>query len=191
MVGPPLNHDPVTMTISDKSAVRIRLRAVRRMVGGGAIRVSSAYLDRLRGAPCVASYIPVGGEADPGPLEHAASAAGCPIALPHVTDRETPLRFLEWRRGTALVTGPFGLLQPPESAPEALPAVILTPLVGFDRNGARLGQGAGHYDRAFAAHPDAWRIGIAFACQEVDSLPTDPWDIPLQAIATDIDWIEP
>ena len=72
---------------------------------------------------------------------------------------------------------------------ELTPDIVLTPLVGFDRRGTRLGQGAGHYDRAFAAHPAAWRVGIAWSVQEVDALPADAWDVPLHAIATEREWI--
>ena len=138
----------------------------------------------------VASYVPVGAEADPAPLARAAVAAGCVIALPHVVDRATPLRFLAWETEAELAAGPFGLHQPADTAQELTPDIILTPLVGFDRSGNRLGQGAGHYDRAFAAHPGAWRIGVAYALQEVALYP-DPWDVPLHAIATDKEWIVP
>ena len=87
--------------------------------------------------------------------------------------------------------GPFGLLQPPGDAEEVVPDLILTPLVAFDRTLARLGQGAGHYDRAFARFPNARRIGVAFSVQQVDRLPTDPWDMPLHAIITEREWIVP
>jgi 5-formyltetrahydrofolate cyclo-ligase len=71
------------------------------------------------------------------------------------------------------------------------PDLILTPLVAFDRSLARLGQGAGHYDRAFARYPLARRIGVAFSVQEVERLPTDAWDVPLHAIVTEREWIAP
>ena len=104
-------------------------------------------------------------------------------------DRETPLRFLEWQHDAPLATGPFRLRQPDADAPERVPDLILTPLVAFDRTLARLGQGAGHYDRAFAAYPNAHRIGVAFSVQEVERLPVDPWDVPLHAIITEQEWI--
>ena len=91
----------------------------------------------------------------------------------------------------ALSDGPFGLRQPAAHHPPLAPHVVLTPLVGFDRRGNRLGQGAGHYDRAFAAFPAARRIGIALDVQETDQLRPDPWDVPLHAIATNREWIVP
>ena len=69
------------------------------------------------------------------------------------------------------------------------PDVILLPLIGFDRALNRLGQGAGYYDRACAALPDARRIGLAWNVQEWPALPADPWDVPLDAVATQREWI--
>jgi 5-formyltetrahydrofolate cyclo-ligase len=131
----------------------------------------------------------MGSEADPSPLARAAVEAGCEIVLPHVTGPKPPLRFLAWATEAALVAGPFGLNQPAETADERTPDIILTPLVGFDAALNRLGQGAGHYDRAFATFPDAWRIGVAWSIQQIDALPADPWDVPLHAIVTEHHWI--
>ncbi len=153
------------------------------------IGLSAAFVERLRPGLIVASYRPLGSEADPAPLADAARAAGCALALPHVTTRAAPLRFLSWDPSQPLERGAFGLLQPAADALEVSPDIILTPLVGFDDAGNRLGQGAGHYDRAFAAHPEAWRVGIAWSAQRVAALPADPWDMPLHAIATESDWI--
>jgi 5-formyltetrahydrofolate cyclo-ligase len=133
----------------------------------------------------VASYIPLGSEADPTPLAAAAREAGCAIALPRITTRAEPLRFLLWDEGAPLVDGPLRLQQPDDSAPEAHPDVILTPLLAFDDALNRLGQGAGHYDRAFAAHPNAWRLGVAWSCQHLLTIETDPWDVPLHAVVTE------
>jgi 5-formyltetrahydrofolate cyclo-ligase len=176
--------------IANKVALRASLRSARRAAARAAITVPGAFLARLAPGLIIASYIPVGSEADPAPLARAALDAGGFLALPHVSDRAQPLRFLAWTPEAALVAGPFGLRQPPDDAEQLAPDIILTPLVGFDRSGARLGQGAGHYDRAFAEYPNAWRTGIAYACQEVATLPTDVWDIPLHAIATEREWIE-
>ena len=173
----------------DKQHLRVHLRAARAGATRRPILVPRGFLDRLVPGLVLASYIPVGGEADPAPLARAALALGCTLALPHVIDRATPLRFLHWAEGSALVEGPFGLRQPAAHHAEMEPAIILTPLLGFDRSGNRIGQGAGHYDRAFAAHPNAWRVGIALEIQEVPLLTPDPWDMPLHAIATDQEWI--
>ncbi|RYY12360.1 MAG: 5-formyltetrahydrofolate cyclo-ligase, partial [Alphaproteobacteria bacterium] len=85
--------------------------------------------------------------------------------------------------------GPFGLSQPHPDSPALTPDIILAPLLAFDAKLDRLGQGAGYYDRAFATFPDARRIGVAWSVQQVDTLPTDAWDMPLHAIITENGWI--
>lgn len=174
--------------MTHKRALRARLRADRDAVPPQVLPVPAAFLARLSPGLVVATYVPMHGEADPAPLAEAAVAAGCTLALPHVVDRATPLRFLAWG-AEDLAPGPFGLRNPHPHWAEVAPDVILTPLVGFDRRGNRVGQGAGHYDRAFAAHPAAWRVGVAWSVQEVDALGPDPWDVPLHAIATEKEWI--
>lgn len=144
-----------------------------------------AFLARLRPGAVVASYVPMGSEADPTQLAMAARAAGAIIALPFVTARAEPMAFVRYDDGDPLHPGPLGLRQPGADSPVLAPDIILTPLLAFDPACNRLGQGAGHYDRAFAAHPDAWRLGIAWSCQRVDTLTTDAWDMPLHAVVTE------
>ncbi len=178
--------------MTDKLALRARLRAVRDGFDrAGSVPVPAAYRARLSSGLIVASYVAVGSEANPTPFASAAIDAGCTLALPHVTRRTEPMRFLRWDGAAPLQAGPFNLLQPAADAAECRPDIVLTPLLGFDREGNRLGQGAGYYDRALAAHPDAWRVGIALSVQEVDALSVDPWDMPLHAIATETEWIVP
>jgi 5-formyltetrahydrofolate cyclo-ligase len=139
----------------------------------------------------VAAYVPVGSEADPHALLQQAAEAGCETALPHVTSRAAPMQFLRWSMGAALEDGPFGLRQPPATAEPCRPDVILVPLVAFDSRLMRLGQGAGHYDRALSLLDQAYTVGIAWSVQQAPALPADPWDIPLNAILTEKAWIAP
>ncbi len=68
------------------------------------------------------------------------------------------------------------------------PEVLLVPMLAFDRSGYRLGYGGGYYDRTLAALRAAGRVlavGIAYAAQEVPSVPHGPRDERLDWIATD------
>jgi 5-formyltetrahydrofolate cyclo-ligase len=184
MVVPPTH--PVAM-IPDKLALRARLRAERDLFAaetGGAIFVPESFADRLRPGLVVATYAAIASEADPALLSAAALEAGCRIALPHVTDRSSPMRFLAWQPGDVLADGPFGLRQPGETE-ELAPDIILAPLVAFDARLNRLGQGAAFYDRAFARYGDAWRVGVAWSVQQVPVVPVDIWDVPLHAVITE------
>lgn len=172
----------------DKLALRAQLRAERDAFAAEAseaILAPDAFLARLSPGMTVATYCAIGSEADPTQLAAAAAERGCSLALPHVVDRAAPIRFLAWRMGEPLVAGPFNLRQPDAASPEVAPDVILTPLVGFDARLNRLGQGAAHYDRAFARYPDAWRVGVAWSVQEVPAIPSDIWDVPLHAVVTE------
>ena len=176
----------------DKAALRARIRAARdAFVAGGtpSIAVPSEFAVRLSHGLTVTSYVPMGSEADPSPLARAAADAGCVLALPHVTVRSEPMRFLAWETEAALEAGPFGLSQPAANAIELRPDIILTPLLAFDAKLDRLGQGAGYYDRVFERFPDAWRVGVAWSIQQVEDLPVEPWDMPLHAIVTEQGWI--
>jgi 5-formyltetrahydrofolate cyclo-ligase len=152
--------------------------------------LADRVISRLGPARILAGYISIGDEFDPAAILAVAAAVGVTIALPHVTDVSQRMRFLAWRPSDPLLPGPYGLLQPPVDAESLAPDVVLLPLIGFDRALHRLGQGAGHYDRALEALPDARRIGLAWSVQELPSLPQDPWDIALHAVATEQEWIE-
>lgn len=172
----------------EKRVLRARMRAERdafAMTSDAMIAPPQAFLDQLAPGKVVASYIAVGSEADPSPLAAAARAAGCVLALPHIFGRNDLMRFLLWREDDPLITGPIGLRQPADTCVEITPDIILTPLVAFDDRRNRLGQGAGHYDRAFAAHPEAWRLGVAWSAQRLLSIEPDVWDIPLHAVVTE------
>lgn len=135
----------------------------------------------------VAGYWPVGGEIDPRPLLAALAKVGAEIALPRMDTRNAPARFLTWDSGVALTADAFGVPSPPARAREVRPHLILTPLLAFDRAGARLGQGGGHYDRILAAYraEGAVSVGLAFSEQEMQRVPTGPYDAPLDWIVTD------
>ena len=149
----------------------------------------TALSDHFAAGKTVSAYMPVGSEADPRALLGIAHAAGCKTALPFVTSRSAPMQFLRWSPSDPLHDGPFGLMQPKSGAEPCQPDVVLTPLVAFDRNLMRLGQGAGHYDRALSLLDRAFVVGIAWSAQETLLLPADPWDIPLNAVLTEKAWI--
>ncbi|MET0270986.1 MAG: 5-formyltetrahydrofolate cyclo-ligase [Sphingomonas sp.] len=183
----------------NKADIRRELRARRAALSTDAVWrddllvhtlfLSDRVVQRFGAARCVSGYIGDGEEVDPTPILFAAIDRGLTVALPHVTSRDAPMRFLRWEPGDTLVPGAFGLLQPRSDAEEVSPDLILTPLVGFDRRLARIGKGAGFYDRAFARLPAAHRVGLAWSVQEAETVPTDAWDVPLHAVATELEWI--
>lgn len=154
-----------------------------------AVRLAAHIEQSIGEARVVAAYLPIGSEADTLPIIDRLVQRKLAIALPHVTGRRGNLRFLSWSPGEPLPAGPMGLRQPDTHAPEISPDVILTPLLAFDARLHRLGYGAGHYDRAFVAHPHALRIGLAWSAQRIDMIDDEPWDVPLHAVATELEYI--
>lgn len=173
----------------EKRTLRTRLRAARKeyVLSGGVppIEMPSFLQRRISQGTVVAAYLPHRFEADPMPIVERAIALGARIALPHIASRVSPMRFLAWAPGDPLETSVFGTEQPLETAAALAPDIILTPLVGYDAALHRMGQGGGHYDRAFAHYPDALRVGIAFSIQELPSVPMEPWDMPLHGVVTE------
>lgn len=152
-------------------------------------RIPSPLKQLLKPGQILAGYIAKDSEVDPLALLTAAHEAGCKIALPHVTGKSAPMRFLRWSPGDVLISGPFGLMQPAESNEPCRPDVALVPLIAFDSRLMRLGQGAGHYDRALSILDGTIAIGLAWSVQMAPALITDPWDVPMDAVLTEQSWI--
>jgi 5-formyltetrahydrofolate cyclo-ligase len=178
--------------------MRRRMRAVRQ--GLAWLRVEAAEaaarlapLARWPSAPVVSGYLPMADEFDPGPLLQRLAVAGAVNALPVVVARGAPLLFRAAGPEAALAPDAVGILAPPPSSPVVAPRLVVTPLLAFDRAGGRLGQGGGYYDRTLAALRAAGpllAVGLAFAAQEVESVPTGPGDERLNAILTEKAYIE-
>jgi len=142
-----------------KRALRREMRARRRAIPPPlAILAAEAVCARVLGllspsagtlAP-IAGYWPLGGELDLRPTLTALHTLGFSCALPVVTAPDQPLCFRAWTPAVALTAGNHGPQTPPPSAPEVRPAILLVPLLAFDRTGRRLGQGGGYYDRTLA-----------------------------------------
>lgn len=134
----------------------------------------------------VAGYWPIRDEMDVKSVVARLMDSGQPVCLPVVLGDEQPLELRLWEDGAPLYEAGFGTLAPAEEAPRAAPDVIIMPLLGFDKHGTRLGYGGGYYDRTLAALPKRPRlIGFAFALQEVDVIPREAHDVPLDAIVTE------
>jgi 5-formyltetrahydrofolate cyclo-ligase len=152
-------------------------------------QLAERVLPHLIGARVIAAYHPLKDEISPYPLLERLGP-GQQAALPWFADRDA--RMI-WRAAPATEPSPWGVLQPPPSAPALQPDLVLVPLVLADRGGTRIGHGKGHYDRALAhlrAAGPVRTIGLAWDEQISEhALGADPWDVPLDAIATPREWI--
>ncbi len=150
----------------------------------------SSVLAGYRGVP-LAGYAQMRTELDPTPAMEEAAAHG-PVALPVIEAAGEPLKFRQWTPGCEMVPGAFGAAIP-ESGDWITPEILIVPLVAFSRAGGRLGYGGGFYDRTLEglrAVKPTLAIGFAFAAQELNDLPLEPTDQPLDLIVTEREVID-
>lgn len=184
----------------DKNDLRRRLKAtrnaialpIRQRAARAALRHALRHGLLLR-ARRIAFYLPQGGEFDVRPLLEQAQRMGATCYLPILAKRGRVMRFGRVTTRTRMRKNRYGIPEPIDA--HALRArqldLLLMPLVGFDDRGYRLGMGGGFYDAtlSFMRHRRLWRkprlVGVAYACQRVDALPHDPWDMPLDAVLTE------
>ncbi len=171
---------------------RAALSAAERSARGVAACARLLGLPALAGVAgrTVAGYVALDakGELDPAHALEAIATGGGRVAYPRVNDPLAPLTFHVVDRAE-LVTGRFGLREPPASAPEVPVAaldLVVVPGMAFDTTGRRVGFGGGYYDRTFAAgagKPPL--IGICFDFQVVARCPADAQDVGVDWVVTE------
>jgi 5-formyltetrahydrofolate cyclo-ligase len=180
----------------DPSKAHLRAQALaRREALSEAQRAAAALAVAQRRLPLsiapgsiVAGYHPIRSEFDSMPLMRRLAAQGARLALPVIVARDLPLRFRAFAPGDALAPGLLGILEPAPDAADVRPDLLLVPLAAFDRQGHRIGYGAGHYDRTLAQLREsgpALAVGLAFAVQEIASVPVSVHDVALDLVLTE------
>jgi len=168
-------------------AARVRAAAVR----ADAAEALARNVRQVLGLPLsrvVSGYIPIGDEIDVGPLMSDLSADGAVYVLPVVVAKDAALVFRHWRPGVPLEDGPWNTQHPGPDSAEAIPDVMLVPMLAFDGDGYRIGWGGGFYDRTIAtlkSQRPTLVIGVAYSGQRVDALPRGDHDQPLDWVVTD------
>ncbi len=151
-----------------------------------------AALAARHASASVSAFHPVRDEPDALALLAMLAARGVATALPVTGKRGEPLVFRRWRPGEPTVPGQMRIPEPPPEAAAIDPDLLFVPLAAFDRRGHRIGYGAGHYDRTLArlkALKTIVAVGVAYGISEVDAIPDEPHDEPLDYILTDCELI--
>ncbi|MEM7546832.1 MAG: 5-formyltetrahydrofolate cyclo-ligase [Pseudomonadota bacterium] len=187
------------MTLTeDKAGLRKALYKGRALAHANAtdaaLRATSRLIDRIGPARgrIIAGYRPIRSEIDPTTAMVSLHQAGARICVPVIEAAGAPLRFREWTPDSEMIVGAFGA-EVPAHGDWLEPEVLIVPLVGWDRQGWRLGYGGGFYDRTLeglrGTRPTV-AIGFAYAAQEVRTVPTEPTDQRLDAIVTEAETVE-
>lgn len=182
--------------IEDKEQLRSvvrekRLLAFRKSGSFASQQLSRHLMVLLKSQPVVkiAGYWAVGSEIDLSPLLGELNEKGWSVSLPVVVEKDSPLIFRRWHSGDDLIKGPFNTLQPGPNCDEIIPNAILVPLLAYDDQRFRLGQGGGFYDRTLEQLKNreggVLSIGVAFAAQRVKKVPRDEFDERLDFIVTE------
>ncbi|MCR9268802.1 MAG: 5-formyltetrahydrofolate cyclo-ligase [Hyphomonadaceae bacterium] len=178
---------------NSKQALRARMKELRDELAARDPDAGETLAEKFplklfeRYGPIVAVYLPIGSEIDPKPLMGKLVEAGAKLALPCVQE-DGSMVYRAYTRGDMLEKRPFGLLEPNPEVPEVDPTLVITPLLAFDRSGNRLGYGKGHYDRALTRLREKGPVfvcGLAFFGQEVDAVPAEAHDVPLDWVMTE------
>ena len=180
---------------SAKAALRREVRIARR-ARSHSDRVKAAYALAPRALPAlgdtgtVACYASMPTEPGTSALIELLRQRDIRVLLPRVNG--DALDWVELKKSTTFTDSELGMQEPTGSAiPDALSDcdAIVMPALAISRDGVRLGQGGGYYDRALQHVPTfadggPIRIALLFDDELVDSLPHEPHDARVDQVVT-------
>lgn len=194
---------PTRPATADRNTLRKQLRLQRRQLPPNERLACAKQLTQhlgqeriLLNSRHIAVYLPADGEMDSWPLIEFLWSIGKTTYLPVLVPfSEQRLWFSTYARDDALVYNRFGILEPERvhygRIRTAALDLVLTPLVAFDTSGHRLGMGGGYYDRSFRFLKQRRYLckprllGLAYEFQRTPRITPEPWDVPLDAVATE------
>jgi len=159
---------------------------------GEAIADRLASWSTWRSSSVVVLFATLRGEVDTQPLIERAQRAGKQLLFPRMLEGRT-LEFAAVDEIGSLQPGRYGVLEPDRrcsARPIQTDAIVFVPGLAFDREGGRLGRGAGYYDRALAGCGDGSGrprlIGVGFDAQVVRNVPMNSLDMRMDAVVTEM-----
>ncbi len=144
-------------------------------------------MDEYARANTVMAYCPINNEVDTSLLLEDCIESK-KLALPKTDAVNKTIMPCLVKSLADLKEGSYRIMEPSDSCEilqnEEIDLIII-PLVAFDKRGTRLGYGGGYYDRLLKNMQNVKKIGIAFAVQELDSIPKEEHDVRMDMVITE------
>lgn len=182
------------MGVVGKIELRKHLKKARAQFSAAQVSESSEQVSRhilacdaYRKAQCIMGYLAFGKELSVDAVLSAALAEGKKVVVPLVTSA-TEMVPVVLQNMQDFELDRYGIRSVSQPAMQCEPQAIdlvLVPGVAFDREGGRLGMGAGYYDRFLPKAQSAVLMGIAYDALLQDELPKDEYDVCMQLLASE------
>jgi len=182
--------------VHEKHLIRTRMKSLREAIDVNMYRASCLSIKKnceslyeWKTSRIVHSYVSsVNNEVDTLGLIFDMFRQGKKVVVPKCMPGAHNLSGIRIHSLDELKPSKFGVMEPEydpekEIKPDCLDMVIV-PLLAFDRNGGRIGFGAGYYD-SLLSRCNCPSIGFAYAFQEVEHVPTEKHDRKLTTIITE------
>lgn len=139
--------------------------------------------EQIRQAETILMYYSLPDEVYTHDAADALVQMGKKVLLPAVTGEST-MQLHIYENAADLRCGAYGIMEPSGRVFSDLQKidVAVVPGMAFDRHHHRMGRGKGYYDRFLPSIPQAYKIGICFQFQYIDSIPCTPLDISMDEV---------
>ena len=146
-------------------------------------------------ANVIASFVSFRDEISTDAINRFILESGKTLLLPYISMQTKEMTFHKVNALDELIVNTYGIPEPNPEIHEGFDIqkieCVLTPGLGFDKQGYRLGYGGGFYDRLFQTIKKTIpKIGIAFSIQLVDTLPIETFDSPITHLITELGIID-
>lgn len=177
--------------LAERAAQSVDARkAAATAIAGHLDRLLAGQFDSLDGLT-ISAWWPIKAEIDLRFWLAGLAARGARAALPLVATRAAPLLFRAWTPETRMERG-FWNIPVPAGGPEIIPDITLSPVVGWDGAGYRLGYGGGYFDRTLAAAiPRPLAIGVGLDAAWIATIYPQPHDIAMRFVVTETGIVTP
>jgi 5-formyltetrahydrofolate cyclo-ligase len=144
---------------------------------------------QFQSASSIMMYLPLPHEVDTSEAILHAWQLGKTVAVPKISWQQRRMIAVEINSlDTGFSMSDSGIRNPTTGVPMPFEEIdlVVTPALGFDRQGNRLGRGGSYYDRFFTDEKfRASKCGFVFTEQVIESIPVDSADVPVDFLVTD------